>query len=183
MRYLIYAIAAGVASLLLVGLAVAAESQVPASDSYRLGPGDEVVINVFGEPDLSMKFRLSDTGQLSYPFLGELAIENLTVTELEQLITSRLKGPYLVDPEVTVSIAEYRPFFVHGEVEKPGAYPYQPGMTLEKAIVLAGGFTERASRSKFEVVRASDAGSTVRPIKLSDLVFPDDVVTIRRSFF
>jgi polysaccharide export outer membrane protein len=183
MRYLVHAIVAGMLSLPIVCLAVAAESQSAPSDSYRLGPGDEVVISVFGEPDLSMKFRLNDTGQLSYPFLGELAIEGLTVTELEQLITRGLKGPYLVDPEVAVSIAEYRPFFVHGEVEKPGAYPYQPGMTLEKAIVLAGGFTERASRSKFEVVRSSDPGSKARPIELSDFVFPDDIVTVRRSFF
>jgi polysaccharide export outer membrane protein len=183
MRDLFLAIAAGVAPLLLACLALEAEAQAPLSDSYRLGPGDEVVITVFGEPDLSMTFRLNDTGQLSYPFLGELAIEGVTVTELEHLITSGLKGPYLVDPEVTVSIAEYRPFFVHGEVAKPGAYPYQPGMTVEKAIVLAGGFTERASRSKFEVVRESDPGSKARSIELSDLVFPDDIVTVRRSFF
>jgi polysaccharide export outer membrane protein len=183
MRYVVHAIAAGVVPLLLACLAFAAEAQTPLSDSYRLGAGDQVVIAVFGEPDLSMTFRLNDTGQLSYPFLGELAIEGLTVTELEQLITSGLKGPYLVDPEVTVSIAEYRPFFVHGEVQRPGAYPYQPGMTLEKAIVLAGGFTERASRRKFEVIRASDPGSAAQAIELSDLVFPDDVVTVRRSFF
>src|SRR5204863_10175177 len=111
---------------------------------------------VFGEEDLSMDFRLNDTGRLNYPFLGELVVQGLTVTELEQRITRGLKGSYLRDPAVTVSIAEYRPFFLYGEVQKPGGIPDLPKLTVERAIALPGGFTERASLGKIEVVRASD---------------------------
>ena len=151
--------------------------------AYKLGPGDQIIITVFGEDDLSMNFRLNDSGTLNYPFLGELDVEGRSVAELEQLITSGLKGPYLIDPKVTVSMHEYRPFFVHGEVKRPGAFPYQPGLTLAKAVALAGGFTERASRSKIDVIRAGDLTATAQRIKLSARVFPGDVITVQQSFF
>ena len=151
--------------------------------SYTLGPGDQILINVFGEADLSMDVRLNDTGRLNYPFLGELNVEGLTVAELEQLITSGLKGDYLIDPAVTVSIAEYRPFFLHGEVALPGGIPYQPRLTVERAIALGGGFTERASRSRIEVIRANDPTETAVSIELSDPVYPGDIITVNQSFF
>ena len=160
-----------------------AEAESRGMEAFNLGPGDQILINVFGEPDLSMDFRLNDTGTLNYPFLGELQVAGLTVVELEQLITNGLKGPYLVDPEVSVSIKEYRPFFMHGEVEKPGGIPYQPGLTLEKAIALAGGFTERASKKKVTVVRAGDPAGASRSIQLSDPVRAGDVITVHQSFF
>lgn len=152
-------------------------------DAYKLGPGDQILINVFGEADLSMDFRLNDTGMLHYPFLGQLKVAGLSVTELEQLITRGLEGPYLVNPDVTVSIREYRSFYLHGEVKQPGGIPYQPGLTLQKAVALAGGFTERASENKSTVIRASDADQIPRIIKLNDPVHPGDVITVRQSFF
>ena len=169
---------------LLLGLFAGSSALAQAEGgAYTLGPGDQIIITVFGEDDLSMNFRLNDTGTLNYPFLGELKIEGLGVAELEQLITSGLKGPYLINPEVTVSIGEYRPFFVHGEVEKPGGIPYQPGLTLEKAVALAGGFTERAARGKIEVIRAGEPTASTQRTKLSAPVFPGDVITVRQSFF
>ena len=154
-----------------------------ADEAYRLGAGDRIVITVFGEDDLSMNFFLNDTGKLNYPFLGELNVAGLTVTELEQLITSGLKGPYLVNPEVSVSISEYRSFFVHGEVRKPGAFAFQPGLTLEKAVALAGGFTDRAARKKITVIRGGDPGAAPERIVLSARVFPGDIITVQQSFF
>ena len=130
-----------------------------------------------------MDFEINNTGTLNYPFLGELKVEGLTVSGLEQLITRGLKGPYLVDPDVTVSIIEYRPFYLYGEVLKPGGIPYQPGLTLQKAIALGGGFTERASRRKITVIRAGDASATDSPIDLDDPVHPGDVITVPESFF
>ncbi len=170
--------------LLLLAWFSATEALGQSEDSgYRLGPGDQILINVFGEADLSMDFRLNDTGRLNYPFLGELTVEGLTLAELERLITQGLKGPYLVNPEVTVSIGEYRPFFMQGEVNRPGGFPYQPGLTIQRAIALAGGFTERAARSKIEVTRAGDPTATAQPIELSGPVFPGDVITVQQSFF
>lgn len=115
--------------------------------------------------------------------LGPGDIEGLSVVEFGQLITQGLKDPDLVNPDATVSIGEYRPFCVHGEVERPGVFPYQPGLTIQKAVALAGGFTERAARSKIEVTRASDPTATAQPIELSGPVFPGDVITVQQSFF
>src|SRR5437764_7947102 len=128
--------------MLLLWLAAAAALGQPTDSVYRLGPGDRIIIKVFGEEDLSMDFRLNDTGRLNYPFLGELVVQGLTVAELEQRITRGLKGYYLRDPAVTVSIAEYRPFFLYGDVQKPGRSPYHPHLTGERAIALRRGLTE-----------------------------------------
>ena len=169
--------------MLFLWLAAAAAFAQSTDSVYRLGPGDRIIIKVFGEEDLSMDFRLNDTGRLNYPFLGELVVQGLTVAELEQRITRGLRDSYLRDPAVTVSIAEYRPFFLYGEVQKPGGIPYQPRLTVERAIALGGGFTERASRSKIEVVRASDPKHKAVRVELSDPVFPGDVITVKQSFF
>ena len=168
--------------LWLAGTGEAAEAP-DLADTFRLGPGDRISINVFGEEDLSMDVELNNTGTLNYPFLGELKVEGLTVSGLEQLITQGLKGPYLVDPDVTVTIIEYRPFYLYGEVLKPGGIPYQPGLTLQKAIALGGGFTERASERKITVIRAGDPDSIGRPIDLDDAVYPGDVIKVPESFF
>src|SRR5690349_25125294 len=97
--------------------------------SYKLGSGDMISIRVLGEEDLKReKVRLSDAGTLSFPVLGEIRVKGMTVGGLEELITKGLKGRYLLDPQVTVTIEEYRNFFVNGEVEKPGGYPFSPGL-------------------------------------------------------
>ncbi len=152
-------------------------------DTYRLGPGDLIVIDVFGEDDLSMEVMLTDTGVINYPFLGELQVEDLTVGELENVLLGGLKGPYLVDPDITVTIKQYRSVYLTGEVAEPGGFPYQPGLTVEKAIAMAGGFTERASRNKIEVKRGNNTnGESVR-VSLTDPVRPGDIITVRQSFF
>ena len=171
------------ALLALLLSSVAGADAGPGTATYRLSAGDQIVITVFGEPDLSMEFRLNDSGTLNYPFLGELQVDGITVKELEKRITDGLKGPYLVDPDVTVHINEYRPFFLRGEVKNPGGIPFQPGMTLQKAIALGGGFTERASRKKITVIRAANADSGEQSIQLNDPVHAGDVVTVHRSFF
>jgi polysaccharide export outer membrane protein len=161
--------------------AYAAESGV--SQAYRLGAGDEISIRVYGEPDMDVKTRLGDQGVINYPFLGELKVSGLTVGELEQLITRGLKGAYLVDPAVTVDIAEYRPFFVNGDVARPGAIPYQPGVTLRKAIAMAGGFTERANRSGADIISGAEPGQKPRRATMDEFIQPGDIVTIKPSFF
>ena len=168
---------------LLLWLATAAALAQPTDSDYRLGPGDRISIKVFGEEDLSMDVRLNDTGRLNYPFLGELVVQGLTVAELEQVITRGLRGSYLRDPTVTVLVAEYRPFFVNGEVQKPGGFPYQPKLTVEQAIALGGGFTQRGSHSRIEVIRGSDPQHKAVRVKLTDPVFPGDIITVKQSIF
>jgi polysaccharide export outer membrane protein len=152
--------------------------------NYKLGSGDVISIKVFGEDDLSReKIRLTDAGTISYPVLGEIRVDGLTLGDLESLITKGLRGRYLVNPRVSVNIDEYRQFFVNGQVEKPGGYPFQPGLTIRKAVSLAGGFKERASLNKIFLIRDGDA--THQPVKvdLNAAVNPGDVITVEESFF
>ncbi len=169
----------GATLLILLTSVTVAETSV----SYVLAPGDEISISVFGEPDLSVAFSVSDDGALNYPFLGEVRVAGLTMPGLEQTIADGLRGDYLINPDVTVSMKQYRPFFLNGEVNRPGGYPYQPGLTLEKALALAGGISPRASRNKIEVKRATDETGATMKIQMSDPVYAGDVVTVPQSLF
>ncbi|HQQ62957.1 MAG TPA: polysaccharide biosynthesis/export family protein [Pseudomonadales bacterium] len=160
-------------------MAVAADTM----SEYKLGAGDKISIYVFDEPDLSMEYTLSGAGTISYPFLGEIRVLGMTVGELENRIVTGLKGGYLVDPKINVTIKEYRQFFIQGEVTKSGGYPYQPGLTLRKAISVAGGLTERASEKKIFVIREDDPSKQKKAIGLDEPVYAGDSVTVEQSFF
>lgn len=149
--------------------------------AYSLGSGDMISIVVFDEADLTMDVRVTQT-PLNYPFLGPIPLSNRTPEQVETDITEGLRGDYLIEPRVSVSITEYRPFFISGEVQNPGSYPYQPGLTLRKAVSLGGGFTERASRTKIYVSRGG-SGATPERIDLDSPIYPDDVLTVEQSFF
>jgi polysaccharide export outer membrane protein len=165
--------------LLVSGITTAAD----AMSEYKLGAGDKISIHVFDEPDLSMEYTLSGAGTISYPFLGEINVMGMTVGALEARVVSGLKGAYLVDPKINVTIKEYRQFFIQGEVTKSGGYPYQPGLTLRRAISIAGGLTERASEKKIFVIRETDATKEKKSIDLDEPVYAGDSVTVEQSFF
>lgn len=150
---------------------------------YTLGSGDIIRIQVYNEPDLSFEFQLSDSGVISYPFLGELNFVGLSAGKLEDKIIQGLKGDYLIDPRVTVSILQYRDFFINGEVNRPGGVPYQPGLTIRKAVSLAGGFTERASKKNIFVISDDDPRHISRRVMLDSTVRPGDIITVEQSFF
>ena len=167
-------------------LAAAGEAlaQSDSISNYRLGSGDVISIQVLGEEDLKReKIRLSDAATISYPILGEIKLFGKTVAELETLIREGLTGRYLVNPQVTVTINEYRSFFVNGQVEKPGGYAFIPGLTVRKAISLAGGFRERASKEKIFVIRDNDRSQKLTRISQDEPVHPGDIITVEESFF
>ncbi len=178
-KILIFVIICSVAKSSLVF----AENDVADSKKYLLGTGDMLRIQVYNEIDLYLETRVSDSGTISYPFLGELKVKGISLASLEALITSRLKGDYLINPKVSIDIMEYRQFYVNGEVEDSGGFPYQPGLTVRKAITLAGGFKERASKDKIFVIH--DGSMTSEPIKvtLDEAVRPGDIITVEQSFF
>lgn len=169
-----------------VARSVGGGEQSPSSDfsTYRLGVGDVISIRVFGEDDLSKeKVRLTDAGTVSYPVLGEIKVLGMTVGDLQRIVTDRLRGRFLVNPRVSVNVDEYRPFYINGMVEKPGAYPYQPGLTVRKAALLAGGFKERASTSRIYIIREGDRAQRSQKAELNTDVSPGDIVTVEESFF
>ena len=154
--------------------------------SYTLNTGDHVQVTVFEEPDLSVSAVLDDTGAISYPLLGELKVSGLTARQLETRITEGLRGRFLINPRVNVSMLEYRPFFVRGEVSSPGGYPFKPGLTVEKAVSLAGGFTSRASKTKFYIISDDSSEGEAearRSATLTSRIRPGDVINIEQSFF
>ncbi len=160
--------------------------QVDASSKisdYKLGAGDLIEILVYDEEDLTLETRVSAEGVISYPFLGELRLSGLTVRSVETLIEAGLKGRYLINPRVTVSVLEYRQFYVNGEVEEPGGFPFVPGLTVQKAISLAGGFTDRASRRKIFIIHEGQDEMEPRQVEISSPVNPGDIITVHESFF
>jgi len=167
-------------SLLVLPQAIADEAQL---SGYLLGSGDLINIHVFEEEGLTLEARLSDAGTIAYPFLGEIKAGGLRIGELTQLVKSGLADGYLIKPVVSITVLEYRQFYINGEVEEPGGYAYLPGLTLQKAVALAGGFTERASREKIFVVHDNAASEKQEKLKLGSPVQPGDVVTIEESFF
>lgn len=161
--------------LLLSGFTSASE--------YLLGPGDQITINVYNEPDLTTQVKIDKTGFISFPFLDDIKVIGLSPKKLENVIKEGLLGDYLIDPQVTVAIAEYRPFFIHGQVKRPGGYPYQDDLTLDKAIALAGGLGNRASKSEWKITRIVNGESVIIVGTVMTLVYPDDIIEIEQSFF
>ncbi|MFZ4624322.1 MAG: polysaccharide biosynthesis/export family protein [Rhodoferax sp.] len=152
--------------------------------TYKLAAGDVITIRVFGEDDLSReKVRLTDAGTIPYPVLGEVKALGLTIGEIERSITVGLSVRYLVNPRVSVTIEEYRPFYINGMVERPGAYPFQPGLTVLKASSLAGGFKERASFSKITIIHENDPKAGPKKADINSPVNPGDTIFIEESFF
>ncbi len=151
--------------------------------SYRLGPHDVLALEVFGEPDLTKQMEINGQVSIKVPLLGELDIEGKTVKEVEDDITVRLKAGYFKDPKVTLSIVRYRNFYVHGEVRNPGAFPYQTGLTVLKAITHAGGFTDRAAKGRIKVIRLINGKEERISGAMDVLIQPDDIVLIPESFF
>ena len=170
--------------VLSLGLSFTASAAVTDDDtSYRLSSDDEISITVFNEPDMSItKIQVGTNGTISMPLLGQVTIKGLTVTELETELTKRFLDGYLKKPNVTVSITEYRPFYIRGEVRKPGSYPYRKELTIEKAVALAGGFTERASKSSISLVSEEETRN-VTSASLNNTLRPGDIITVNESFF
>ena len=167
------------------GVAVAegntsAEAEVSA---YRLSVGDRIKVNVLGQADLSVELRVSDTGEIIYPLLGELKVEGLTREETERLVYQKLKPDYLVEPVVSVTIVKYRQIFLQGQVKQAGPYPYTPGLSLRRAILDAGGFTDLANQDKIYVVNEFEPQGKERQVDMNYQLKPGDIVTIKASFF
>ncbi len=146
---------------------------------YRLGPGDALRVIVYGEEPLTGEFRVNDQGAIALPLAGAIRAAGQTPRELEETIAGSLRGrAVLRRPSVSVEVAAYRPIYVLGEVNKPGQYPYQPGMTVVTAAAVAGGFTYRAVEDYASVIRTAGGGSVEGKAHRQAPLQPGDVVTV-----
>lgn len=153
------------------------------SSVYKLGPGDNIRITVFGHVDLSGEFEIDGVGRLSLPLIQEVMADGMTLRQLEALITSKLKPDFLKNPKVSVDVLNYRPFYIFGEVKKPGSYAYVNGMTIVNAIAIAGGYTYRAKENDVLIIRAGDPSREKKSADHNVPVLPGDVIEVPERFF
>ena len=154
------------------------------SSNYHLGSGDRVHIVVFGQKDLTGNYPVDGTGRIAFPLIGEVQAGGLTAQQLAQEIANDLNPEYLRNPKVSAEVLSYRPFYILGEVTKPGSYPYVSGMTVINAVALAGGFTPRAKENDFSVTRTEMNGKRVElDANQNTPVAPGDVITVPERWF
>jgi polysaccharide export outer membrane protein len=152
--------------------------------AYTLGVGDQVRVITAGGEQLNGDFRVNDAGDIAIPLLGTVHAVGLTTGELERSIEKDLQDKMLFrDPSVAVEVISYRPVFILGEVNKPGEYPYQPGMTLLTAVSVGGGFTYRAVTDYGSVVRVIDGQAVEGRVGRQSFIQPGDVITIFERVF
>ena len=151
--------------------------------TYKLAPGDRVFINVFNQPDLSGEFTLDGDGRLSMPLIGTVEANGLTPLDLEALLVGKFKPDYLVNPRIFVQVANYRPYYLIGEVASRGAFPYQPGLTYLEAIANAGGFTYRAKTEFVYVIGGEDPDQEEIKLSIDEKVQPGDIIRIAERLF
>ncbi len=150
---------------------------------YVLGAGDQIQIRVYGHPDLTTTATLGSDGKMTFQFIGELQAQGLTINQLSVHIKDGLADGYIVNPLVSINIVKYRNFYIQGEVERPGGYPYEPGINISKAIALAGGMTDRGSKEKIDLLPQGDEGEKKTAVALSTVVNAGDIIVIGQRFF
>jgi polysaccharide export outer membrane protein len=162
---------------------VVAEEASALPDDYRLATGDRLRVSVYGHDDLSGEFEVDGRGQLSLPLIQDIDAANKTLNELEADITDELQPDYLKNPRVSVEILSYRPFYIVGEVNDPGSYPFVSGMTVINGVALAGGFTYRAQKTRIKIIRDHTTSKEEIEASADTAVLPGDVIEIGERFF
>ena len=155
----------------------------PPGYNYLLGPGDKLRISVFEEDDLSGEFSVAGNGKISFPLIGDVTASGRTVQEVQDTIVARLRDGYVKDPRVSAEVLTFRPFFILGEVAKPGEYPYMDAMTVMNAIATAGGFTYRANHQVIFIKGVQDTLEHKVHLKGDLVLAPGDTVRIGARLF
>jgi polysaccharide export outer membrane protein len=150
---------------------------------YVLGAGDQVRVTVYGQESLTNLYSIDQAGSIAFPLIGSVAAKGYTSAQLEGEIAKKLREGYLRNPDVSVEVAQYRPIFVMGEVGASGQYSYVPGMTIQKAIAVAGGFSPRAQQDIVDVTREINGKVMTAPLNTSDPVLPGDAIYVRERLF
>jgi polysaccharide export outer membrane protein len=178
-------------ALLAVSMVAGCSSYQPAPEAfhkilnepYRLGAGDRVRVTVFEQDGLTNTYTVDQSGYLSFPLVGAIPARGHTAQQLEGEIANKLRQGYLRDPDVTVEIDRYRPIFVMGEVGAAGQYSYVPGLTVQKAVAIAGGYTPRANQESVDITRDINGKVITGRVTTSDPLLPGDTVYVRERLF
>ena len=149
----------------------------------KLQPGDKIRVTVYGEDKLSGDYQIDQSGLISLPLAGTVEAVGLTQSQLEQALSKKFRSEYLRNPKVTVTIATLQPFYLMGEVEKPGEYSYRSGLNVLTALAIAGGPTYRASKNTVQIQRRGETSMREYPISSSVPVLPGDVIRVPERYF
>ncbi|HRO02964.1 MAG TPA: polysaccharide biosynthesis/export family protein [Terricaulis sp.] len=176
------ALGAGASALAGCGTTDSTPVDVAERAEYRLGSGDELRVTVYGEAELTGQFRVGSQGTIAYPLVGDVPAAGLTVGEFTTSLQQALLA-YIRAPNVSVQVTNYRPFYILGEVQRPGTYEYSTDMTVLNAVATAGGFTYRANRRRVYIRRASETEERDYPLTIATPVLPGDTVRIGERLF
>ena len=152
-------------------------------NGYRIGAGDRLRIVVMGQQELSNTYVVDPAGNISMPLIGTFGVAGLTPPEVERKVTRLLAAGYLRNPSVSVQPVSLRPFYILGEVQQAGSYPYQPGMTVQNAIAVARGYTPRADKGKVLLTRRTAEGTRTYKVPVTTQIYPGDVIFVRERWF
>lgn len=170
--------------LLVSSLLNAQEPPVEQEDSsYKLGPRDRVSITVFNHPDLSGDYELDGNGRFSMPLIGIVNAAGKSPVELESFLVNRYKPEYLVNPRISIRVANYRPYYLIGEVQSTGPFPYVAGISYLTAIAMAGGYTYRAKKDVVYVIHANDPEQEEVKLDANEKVQPGDIIRVAERLF
>lgn len=164
--------------------ATVAELNQGVREGYQIGAGDHLRVTVFDEPNLTNEYIVNESGAVAFPLIDEVPANQMTTSQLASKIAEKLKaGGYVLTPKVAVEILKHRPFYILGEVAKPGEYPYTGDLTLAQAVATAGGYTARADTRSIKLQRR--AGELPVQVKLDAplRIAPGDTIIIRQAFF
>jgi polysaccharide biosynthesis/export protein len=153
------------------------------ANGYRVGAGDRLAIKVAGEADLTGEYVVDATGVLSLPYVQSIPVAGMNTGQIERLIVSRLKAGFLRDPKVSVQAISLRPFYIMGEVTTGGSFAYQPGITVQNAIAIAGGYGARADKTDVMLTRKNAQGTRTYKVPVTTQVYPGDIIFVRERWF
>ncbi len=151
--------------------------------AYRLDAGDKLRIVVYGQEGLTNTYAIDAGGSITMPLIGSVSARGRTPAGLASEITARLRNGYIREPSVAVEIESYRPFFILGEVQAPGQYPYVPNMSVESAVAIAGGFSPRARRDRVTLTHTDSSGAMRVVVPLGTAIGPGDTVLVGERWF
>lgn len=155
----------------------------PVAAAFRLSPGDKVKVVTFGEVSLTGDFEVGPNGSIAFPLIGAVQAAGMQPDELSHAVEAKLKEGYLLEPKVSISVINFRPIYVIGEVNKPGEYPYTQGLTVRGAVAKAEGFTYRANEKRVFLKRAGEAGEQIYPLTADFPVLPGDTIRFAERYF
>jgi polysaccharide biosynthesis/export protein len=150
---------------------------------YRVGAGDRLSVRVAGEAELTAEYVVDPSGLISMPYVQRLSVAGRTTSEIEMLVRAGLKDGYLRDPQVSVQVISLRPFYIMGEVNGAGSFPYQAGITVQTAIAIAGGYAPRAHKREVLLTRRNIRGTETYRVPVTTQVYPGDVIYVRERWF